>query len=99
MATCCGRRRTLLSAVGRGVPAAAATRYEPEKRSDPKGLFRGANGGRRGDDGWPGSRARRSASVHGNILGADERPGGEVVGRNRPGEDVGGAGVLYASFQ
>ena len=53
----------------------------------------GANGGRRGDDGRPDSQARRSASVHGAVLrGSGERPGGVVVGRNRPDEGFGGRG-------
>ena len=53
----------------------------PGRNQTRRGWFRGANGGRRGDDGWPGSRARRSAGVHGGILGADERPGGGVAGQ------------------
>ena len=46
----------------------------------------GANGKRWGDDGWPESQAKRSASVHGAIRGFGERPGGVVVCRNRPDE-------------
>ena len=68
----------------------------PRRDQTRRRWFRGANGGQRGDDGWPGSRARRSAGVHGGILGADERSGGGVAGRNRPEEVVGGAVVLYA---
>ena len=68
----------------------------PRRDQTRRRWFRRANGGQRRDDGWPGSRARRSAGVHGGILGADKRPGGEVVGRNRPDKVLGGAVVLYA---
>ena len=68
----------------------------PTRDQTRMGWFRSANGGRRGDDGWPGSRARRSAGVHGGILGVDERPSGGIADRKRPDEVVGSAGVLYA---
>ena len=51
----------------------------------------GANGGRWGDHGRPDTKGR-GASVHGAIRGSGERPGGVVVGRNRPDEGFVGRG-------
>ena len=74
----------------------------PRRDQIRRGWNRGANGGWRGDDGWPDSRTRRSAGVHGASRGLAERSGGGDVGRNRPDEGLGGeesAGGIHAGSQ
>ena len=47
-----------------------------------RGRNRDARGGRWGDDGWPASQTRRSASEHGGLLGAGRRFGDVVESRD-----------------